>query len=88
MVYYGDYKIIVSRNGDYIAGNLPLVEDFIKVFELKTDEEFWKVVDALSEMTSNQIQTIFYAKEHEKENFDIIKYLEDKKILYRIGEGP
>ncbi len=88
MVYYGDYKIIVSRNGDYIAGNCPQVEDLIKVFDLKTDEEFWKVVDALSEMTSNQIQTIFYAKEHEKENFDIIKFLEDDKNLYRMGEGP
>ena len=79
MKYYGDYKIIVSRNGDYIAGNLPQVEDFIKVFELKTDEEFWKVVDALSEMTSIQIRTLFHAKEYE-ENFDIIEILEDKKI--------
>ena len=88
MVLNGNYKIIVTRNGDYIAGNYAQVENLIKVFDLTTDEEFIKVVEALNEMTSNQIQTIFYAKEHEKENFDIIKYLEDEKILYRMGEGP
>lgn len=88
MGYYGYYKIIVTRNGDYIAGNYAQVEDLLKVFDLKTNEEFTKVIKALNEMTSNQIQTIFYAKEHEKENFDIIKYLEDKKNLFRMGEGP
>ena len=88
MVYYGNYKIIVTRNGDYIAGNYVQVEDLIKVFDLQTDEEFNKVIKALNEMTSNQIQTIFYAKEHEKENFDIIKFLEDDKNLFRMGEGP
>ena len=88
MVLNGNYKIIVTRNGDYIAGNYAQVEDLIKVFDLTTDEQFVKVVEALNEMTSNQIQTIFYAKEHEKENFDIIKYLEDEKNLFRMGEGP
>ena len=88
MVLNGNYKIIVTRNGDYIAGNYAQVEDLIKVFDLTTDEQFVKVVEALNEMSSNQIQTIFYAKEHEKENFDIIKFLEDDKNLFKMGEGP
>ena len=88
MVLSGNYKIIVTRNGDYIAGNYAQVENLIKVFDLTTDEQFVKVVEALNEMSSNQIQTIFYAKEHEKENFDIIKFLEDDKNLFRMGEGP
>lgn len=88
MVLNGNYKIIVTRNGDYIAGNYAQVENLIKVFDLTTDEQFIKVVEALNEMSSNQIQTIFYAKEHEKENFDIIKFLEDDKNLFKMGEGP
>ena len=55
MVLNGNYKIIVTRNGDYIAGNYAQVEDLIKVFDLTTDEQFVKVVEALNEMTSNQI---------------------------------
>ena len=72
------YQIVITRNGDYVAGQAKSIDNLIKAFETDDEEEFLECVKEVQDMTDYSRQEIFYASEHEKENFDLTRYLKNQ----------
>ena len=72
------YQIVITRNGDYVAGQAKSIDNLIKAFETDDEEEFLECVKEVQDMTDYSRQEIFYASEHEKETFDLTRYLRNQ----------
>tara|TARA_B100000579_G_scaffold297985_1_gene248055 strand:+ start:47269 stop:47499 length:231 start_codon:yes stop_codon:yes gene_type:complete len=72
------YRIVITRNGDYVAGQANRLDNLVKSFKLDDEEEFLECVGEMQSLSDYSLQEIFYASEHEKETFNLTKYLSNK----------
>jgi len=71
------YQIVITKNGDFVAGQAKSIENLVKAFETDDEDEFLGCVQEVQNMSDYSRQEIFYASEHEKENFDLTNYLKN-----------